>query len=165
MIFLDLLKNADESDDYEDVLYDVESLFTSIPVKEMVDYIIQIKPFCKESIFAKLLRKLPQEWVFSIKNRLIKQVDGSPLGGPISIVFSDIDVYKKEENIVIPANPIFYNQIEKKRKQKYVDDTFDQRKKYDRDKLFLDLNSYHENIKLKNSKLFLSKKTFSIFYY
>ena len=135
--------------------------------------------------------------MFSIKNRLIKQVDGSPLGGPISIVFSDIDVCKKEENIVIPANPIFYNQIEKKRKQKYVDDTFDQRKKYDRDKLFLDLNSYHENIKLTleilliiihvffqkhkrhfdtktrpkdrktrhHCKLFLSKKTFSIFYY
>ena len=30
-----------------------------------------------------------------------------------------------------------------------MDDNFVRRKKYERDKLFLDLNSYHENIKLK----------------
>ena len=45
-----------------------------------------------------------------------------------------------EENIIIPLNSIFYKQ--------YVDDTYVQRKKYETDKLFLDLNSYHENIKL-----------------
>ena len=64
----------------------------------------------------------------STNNRLIKQVDGSPLGGPISVVFSDIYVCRKEENIIIPANPIFYNQIEKKKKKKYVNDTFVRRK-------------------------------------
>ena len=35
LTFSDLLKNAEESDDYEDVSYDVKSLFTSILVKEM----------------------------------------------------------------------------------------------------------------------------------
>ena len=66
--FPGLLKNAEESDDYEDDSYYVESLFTSIPVKETIDYIIQkiyvkkeIKPFCKKSIFIKLLKKLIQE--------------------------------------------------------------------------------------------------------
>ena len=55
LTFPDLLKNAEESDDYEDVSYDVENLFTSIPVKETINYIIQkiyvrkeTKPFCKK---------------------------------------------------------------------------------------------------------------------
>ena len=45
-----------------------------------------------------------------------------------------------EEDIVIPANPIFY--------KRYIDDTYVRRKKHETDKLFIDLNSYHENIKL-----------------
>ena len=50
--FPDLLINAEESDDYEDFSYNVESLFTSISVNETIDYVIQkiyakkeIKPF------------------------------------------------------------------------------------------------------------------------
>ena len=48
-----MLRNAEESNDYEDVSYDVESLFTGIPVKETIGYIIEkvyvkkeAKPFC-----------------------------------------------------------------------------------------------------------------------
>ena len=48
------MMNDDES--HEDVSY-VESLFSSIPVQETIDYILQrihvrneIKPFCKKSI-------------------------------------------------------------------------------------------------------------------
>ena len=78
--------------------------------------------------------------MFTINNRLIKQVDGCPMGGPISVVFSDIYVCKMEEDIVIPPNPIFY--------KRYVDDTYVRRKKHETDKLFIDLNSYHQNIKL-----------------
>ena len=79
LTFLDLLRNAEESDDYEDVSYDVESSFTNIPVKETIGYIIQknyvkneIKPFCKRSIFTKLLKKRTRECVFTVNSRLIK---------------------------------------------------------------------------------------------
>ena len=41
LTFLDLLKNAEESDDYEDVSYNVESLFITILVKETIEYTIQ----------------------------------------------------------------------------------------------------------------------------
>ena len=61
LAFPELLKNIENSDDYEDVSYDVESLFTSIPIKETIDYIIYeiyiknvIEPMCKNSIFKKL---------------------------------------------------------------------------------------------------------------
>ena len=62
------------------------------------------------------------------------------MGGPISVVFWDIFVSTMEEGIVIPANPIFY--------KRYIDETYVQRKKHETNKLFIDLNSYHENIKL-----------------
>ena len=39
--FPDILKSTDNSNEYEDVSYDVESLFTSIPVKETIDYILE----------------------------------------------------------------------------------------------------------------------------
>ena len=45
-----------------------------------------------------------------------------------------------EEDIVIPADPTFY--------KRYVDDTYVRRKKHETDKLFIDLKSYHEIIKL-----------------
>ena len=58
LTFLDLLRSAEESDDYEDLSYDVESLFTSIQLKETIDYVIQknyvekkIEPFCKMYVF------------------------------------------------------------------------------------------------------------------
>ena len=50
--FPDLLKSVPSDDNYEDVSYDVESLFTSIPVQETIDYILykiyvkkELKPF------------------------------------------------------------------------------------------------------------------------
>ena len=51
--FLDLLKSADINDNYEDVPFDVVSLFTSIPVVETIEYILnrvytnkELKPLC-----------------------------------------------------------------------------------------------------------------------
>ena len=51
--------------DEEDVSYDVESLFTNIPVSETIDYIInqiyvhkKLKPICNKLIFRRLFIKL-----------------------------------------------------------------------------------------------------------
>ena len=69
--FPELLKNSSNDESYEDVSYEVETLFTSIPVQEMIDHVLQriyvrkeIKPFCKKSIFKKLLLNLTKECVF-----------------------------------------------------------------------------------------------------
>ena len=88
----------------------------------------------------KFLLKLTKECVFSVNNRLIKKIDGCPMGGPISIVFSDIYVCKMEEDIVTPMKPHFH--------KRYVRDTHIRRKKNEPDSLFEKLNSYHPNIKL-----------------
>ena len=92
--FAEIIKNdvLDLKEEY--VSYDFESLVTSIPVKETIDYIITeiydnklIEPMCKiKLIFRRLLEKLTQNCVFSVNNKLVKQVDGCPMGGTISVI-------------------------------------------------------------------------------
>ena len=93
----------------EYVSYDVESLLTSIPVKETIDYIITeiydnkvIAPMCKSKlIFHHLLEKLTQNCVFSVNNKLVKQVDQCPMGGAISVIMSGIHMNRLEKERVM----------------------------------------------------------------
>ena len=109
------------SNEYEDVSYDVESLFTSIP--ETINYLVdriyvrkEIEPLCKKLILKKGLFTLTKEWVFSVTEKLSKQVDRCSMGGPISADFSHIFICKMELDIVVLAKPIFY--------KRSVDDTY-----------------------------------------
>ena len=84
---------------------------------------------------------LTKECVFSVNSSLIKQTDGCTMGGPVSVVFFfDIFTCKMEDDVVVPAKPIFY--------KSYVNDTYIHRKKSVNDELFRYLNSYQTNIKL-----------------
>ena len=75
-----------------------------------------------KSLFSKkLLVNLTKECAFSVNSSLIKQIDGCPMIGPVSVVFSDIFMCKIEDNVVVPAKPIFY--------KSYVNDTYITRKK------------------------------------
>ena len=105
---------------------------------------------CKKSIFKKLLTNLTKDCTFPVNNQLIKQIDGCPMGGPISVVFGDICMCKMEDDVASSTKTIFY--------KRYVDDTYVRRKKNKKDELFEKLNRYHDNIKLKieeNSTKFL----------
>ena len=82
---------------------------------------------------------MTKESVILANNHLIKQIDGSPMGGPISVVFSDIYVCKMEDDIVKPLKPIFYKH--------YMGDSYDKRKRNEADTRFVALNSYHPNIR------------------
>ena len=46
--------------------------------------------FCKKSVFKKLLNKFCKGGTFLADGKLIRQVDGCPIGGPISVVISNI---------------------------------------------------------------------------
>ena len=89
--------------------YDVESLFTSIPVNENIDYIIKeiyenkvIKPMCKSKlIFHRLLGKLTKNCVFSVNDKLVKQVVGCPMGGAMSA----FHMKRMEKDCIALLNP------------------------------------------------------------
>ena len=84
--------------------------------------------------------KSTKRFVFSVTEKLLKQVGDCPMDGPIYVVFSDIFMCKIELDVAVPAKPIFY--------KRYVDGTHARRKKNNVDKLFEKLNSYNQNIKL-----------------
>ena len=127
--FAEIIKNDVLDPNEEYVSYDVESLFTGIPVKETIDYIITqihdnkaIEPKCKSKlIFRRVLEKLTQNCVFSVNNKPVKQVHGCPMGGAISVIMSDIHMNRMEKERVVPLKPKFY--------KRYVDDTITKRKK------------------------------------
>ena len=71
------------------LLYDVESLFTNMPIEETINYIIEqiyvhkrLTPICSTLIFRRLLIKLAIECTFKLNSRFFKQVDGCIMGGP-----------------------------------------------------------------------------------
>ena len=103
--FPDLLKSADTNVNYEDVSYDVESLFTSTPIAETTEYILkrtytnkELKPLCKKSIFKKLLIKLIKKSFLSANNHQIKQIDGCPNRGPIMTYINCIYIISNISN-------------------------------------------------------------------
>ena len=84
-------------EDKEDVPYDLESLFTNIPVKETIDYIIDaiymkknLTPICTKLIFKRSLFKLSPEHKLSFSNSLYLQSHEYTMGGPLFVTFSDI---------------------------------------------------------------------------
>ena len=84
-------------DDEEDVSYDVESLFTNIPIEETINYIIEqiyvrkkLMPICSKLIFRRLLIKLATECTFKFNSRFLKQVDGCTVGGPLLLLVTFI---------------------------------------------------------------------------
>ena len=144
--FPDILKNTNNSNEYEDVSYDAESLFTSIPVKETIDYILEeiytkktIAPFCKKKLaFRRLLERLCFENQFTVNNNLVTQIEGCTMGGALSGTLSGIFMRKLENDIIKPEQPLLY--------KIYVDDIYNRRLVND-NTLLNKLNAYHPNMK------------------
>ena len=90
----------------------MDLLLTSIPLGETIDFILdkiyvrkKLDPFCKEWVFKKLLNKLYKGCTFLADGRLIRQVDGCAMDGPISVVLSNIFCVKMEFDVVWPLKP------------------------------------------------------------
>ena len=87
---------------------------TNIPLGE-IDFILdeiyvrkKLELFCEKSVFKKLLNKLCKGCTFLADDRLIRQVQGCPMGGPISVVFSNIFCVKMEFDVVKSLKPNLY---------------------------------------------------------
>ena len=146
--FPDMLSNLPPlPDDEENISYNVESLFTNIPIKDTIEYIIEqvhahkkLKPICGKLIFKRLLLKLATECTCTFNHKFYKQVDGCTIGGPLTVPFNDIYMVNMERKIVIPQKPLFYC--------RYIDHIYSRRKRFKNGELFEKLNNYHPKIKL-----------------
>ena len=105
----ELLEAITVPPDYELVSFDVKSLFTSIPqqmaldcVKEVLDgsnviigdsnlkpdSVLNLTKICVESTF------------FQFQQDIYKQIQGTPMGSPVSVVLSEITMQKIENQII-----------------------------------------------------------------
>ena len=129
-----------ENEEY--VSYDVDSLFTNIPVQETIDHIIhqiytekKLPQICSKTIFRRLLLKVITECSFQLKQKLYKQTEGYSMGGPLSVTLADIQLVRTENDVVKPLKLLFY--------KRYLDNISSRRKKSCSDQLYHELNNCH----------------------
>ena len=110
------------------VSYDVESLFTNVPVQQTIDIILhklfpmddcRFNGFCKND-FKKLLDLAVRDTVFVFNGCSYSQIDGMAMGSPLGPIFAGIFMCSLEEHMLdscpLSYHPLFY--------KRYVDDTF-----------------------------------------
>ena len=159
--FPKILSENELQEDEEDISYDVESLFTNVPLEDTIEYILDeiyvhktLKPICKSRLIMKrFLKRLASDCIFSINGRLLKQIDGCSMGSPLSVILAGIFMKILERKVVAPEKPILY--------KRFVDDVFHRKKKGQKDTLLPKLNSFHTKIKFtveKDLKKFLDTK-------
>ena len=131
--------------------FDVESLFTNIPIDETIDIICdslfekakKVKNFTKPQLH-KLLNFAVKDSPFLFDQKLYKQVDGVAMGSPLGPTFANCFLSFHEdkwlEDCPPSFKPLYY--------RRYVDDTFLLFKDPSHIPLFQAyLNSKHQNIR------------------
>jgi hypothetical protein len=134
------------------VSYDVESLFTNIPIKETIEIILNALFPTSNTYYAGLNRlqfKTLLELAvcdshFLFNNSLYKQTEGMAMGSPLGPTFANIFMNNLEsdflDNCSTEFKPILYN--------RYVDDTITAFQNQSHAIKFLDyINKAHPNIK------------------
>ena len=131
--------------------FDVESLFTNIPLDETIEIIIdnlfkdvqKVGKFNKDQ-FRKMLNFAVKDSPFIFNNNLYKQQDGVAMGSPLSPTFANAFLCHHEK-IWLDECPLSFKPLLYKR---FVDDTFLLFENEDQIPKFLSyLNSRHKNIK------------------
>ena len=140
------------SDSLHMASFDIENLYTNIPLVETIDIILD-KLFTSpcsvvlglpRSIFKALLELSVMHSFFLFNGKFYKQTDGLGMGQPLSPTFANIFLCFHEEKWLSSCpphfKPVFY--------RRYIDDTFLVFKHSSHVPLFLNyLNNKHPNIK------------------
>ena len=132
------------------VSFDIENLFTSIPLEETIEICLDLlfnnntsaSGFTRD-LFEALLRNSILNSIFTFNQRFYLQKDGLGMGLPLSPILADIFLSHHEQQWLSECptsfKPIFYN--------RYVDDTFILFRQESHVQQFLEyLNSKHPNI-------------------
>ena len=124
------------------VSYDVVSLFTNVPVKETVNYILELIPENQlplpKSILRTLLLLATTNILFSFDDKLYLQEEGVCMGSNLGPTMASFALSMIEDKF--NDTPIFY--------QRYVDDIFAVFHSKDEAETFLQhINTFHPNLK------------------
>ena len=131
--------------------FDVESLFTNIPLKETIDLCVDILFYDRTNIdgitkdyFHDLLTICMSESLVLFDGEYYKPIDGVAMGSPLGPTFANIFLCFYEqiwlENCPVEFKPVVY--------RRYVDDTFFLFRSYEHiEKFRAYLNCQHPNIK------------------
>jgi predicted GIY-YIG superfamily endonuclease len=130
------------------VSFDVVSLFTKIPIQPTLN-IIQNRLETDDSWrqnsnleledVMELTEICLKSTYFTWRGLYYKQIDGSPMGSPLSPIFADFFMQHLEKS-VIPLNPSIKLWV------RYVDDVFAKIKKGEQQNILIELNSFHHSI-------------------
>ncbi|XP_026317432.1 uncharacterized protein LOC113228374, partial [Hyposmocoma kahamanoa] len=141
--FISGIKDLRLTDDDTMVSFDVQSLFTNLPVKDCIEIVRRKLREHNMSIeYAELLEHCLTSGYLLWNNEFYLQIDGIAMGSPVSPVVADIFMENFEERVLpmAPARPKIF--------KRYVDDTFTILPK-DSIPSFLDhLNSFSTKIQL-----------------
>ena len=136
------------------ISFDIESLFTNIPVDETIDVICnklyftnpRLRPFIPEHYFRELLAHATKYTHFLFNNKYYDQADGVSMGTPLAAIFAEIFMaYFEEQHL-----PDLFNEKDSKLLawRRYVDDTFTIFKAdADVDEIHQLLNTFHPCIR------------------
>jgi len=136
------------------ISFDIQSLFTNIPVCETTEVICnklyctdpKLRPFIPEDYFRKLLEFTTTDTHFLFNNKYYEQCDGVSMGTPLAAIFAEIFMAHFEEKYL----PILLNNNDSKLLawSRYVDDTFTIcTNDTDEDEILQLLNTFHPCIK------------------
>ena len=148
--FVDKLRLIPESQSKNSfmVSYDIKSLFTNIPLIEVIEICLQElyhsdlrHPEMPEFICKEMLHMAVLNVEFSFNNEMYKQIDGVAMGSPLGPILANIFVGYLEHKLFLRSKaPLVYH--------RYVDDTFVMFKNKIESASFLEcLNSLHKNLK------------------
>ena len=83
-----------------------------------IEYIIngiyvenKLPKLCSQLIFKRLLLKLTAANTFMLNLKFYKQVDGCSMGGPLSVILSNIYMTRTERKVVEPTKLNFYKRF------------------------------------------------------
>ena len=136
---------------YHMVSYDVQSLFTNIPLDETIDICTNLVFSTKDNFmymtkafFKNLLCMCVKDCLFIFNGEVYKQIDGVAMGSPLGPTFANIFLSYHEQLWLNECpdsfKPILY--------RRYVDDTLVIFKEKSHSDLFLNfINSKHKNMK------------------
>lgn len=147
--FVDEISNLDLPHQFFMASYDVESLFTNVPLEETLDIILEnfdSNAFfgLAKNIVRKFFKFATSESCFLFNGDLYSQVDGVSMGSSLGPLFADAFLCHNEvkwlDNCPPDCKPVFY--------RRYVDDTFILfRNEEENNRFFQYINKQHKNIK------------------